>query len=59
MSDLDERIYDALVELARSVDQQNELLQQQIALTKSLIGSLAENAQQVSENTQEIQRRER
>jgi|GEM_PF-6616409 hypothetical protein len=42
---MDERIHDALVELKRSIDKQNEIAEQQLATTKALIGTIQESAQ--------------
>lgn len=46
---MDEQIYDALIELKRSVDKQNEIAEQQLATTKALISTLQESAQATSD----------
>lgn len=46
---MDEQIYDALVELKRSIDKQNEIAEQQLATTKALIGTIQESAQDTAD----------
>lgn len=43
--DMDEQIHDALGELKRSIDKQNQIAEQQLATTKALIGTIQGSAQ--------------
>ena len=47
-----EDVYDALVDLKRSIDKQNELQEEANALMRSLIDGLAANSQEMTDITQ-------
>lgn len=51
-----EEVYDALIDLKASIDKQNELQEQTIALLRSLIGALASAAQASDDLAEQLQK---
>jgi hypothetical protein len=52
-----EEIYDALVDLKRSIDKQNELQEETNAILRALIGTLQESGQATADLTELLQKK--
>lgn len=52
-----EEIYDALIDLKRSIDKQNELQEETNAILRALIGTLQESAQTTTDLRELLQSR--
>lgn len=51
-----EEVYDALVDLKRSIDKQNELQEETNAILRALIGTLQESGQATADLTELLQK---
>ena len=51
-----EEVYDALVDLKRSIDKQNELQEETNAVLRALIGTLQESGQATADLTELLQK---